>query len=211
MLTYPADGSILVSRAKGQGSNKKRKREKEMTKREEIIRQFAELIGAYVGTTGNFEAYLAIDGEDVQMDVRASGSFGEVDRSETFITRPLGVMYWADILDEWFGGAEDITAKDNYEDFIEDVIVPMIENQLEGVRNKRYLIRDAEAGNPIESFDTYQEAQEMIYTYEMEDMNDFNFTEGFYEIYDTEEFEILESEGRKSDDYDSFMEQLESK
>ena len=51
----------------------------------------------------------------------------------------------------------------------------------------------------------------MIYTYEMEDTDDFNFTEGFYEIYDTEEFEILESEGRKSDDYDKFMDKLESK
>lgn len=73
---------------------------------------------------------------------------------------------------------------------------------------KRYLIRDAEAGNPLEDFDTYQEAQEMIYAYEMEDMNDYNFTEGFYEIYDTEEFKILESDGRTSDDYDSFMEKL---
>ena len=100
-----------------------------MTKREEIIRQFAELIGAYVGTAGSFEAYLAVDGEDAQMDIRQAGSFGEVDRSEIFITRPLGVMYWADILNEWFEGVEDITAEDNYEDFIEDVIVPMIENQ----------------------------------------------------------------------------------
>lgn len=182
-----------------------------MKKREDIIRQFAELIGAYVGTQGDFEAYLAIDGDEVQMDVRASGSFGEVDRSETFITRPLGVMYWAGILNEWFEGTEDITTKDNYEDFIEAVLVPMIENQLESVRNKRYLIRDAGAGNPIESFDTYKEAQEMIYEYEMEDMSDSNFTEGFYEIYDTEEFEIVESDGRSLDDYDNLMEKLKVK
>lgn len=182
-----------------------------MTKREDIIRQFAELIGSYVGTQGNFSAYLAIDGEDAEMDVRASGSFGEVDKCETFITRPLGATYWADTLEEWFGDAEDITAEDNYEDFVEVVLIPMIENQLEDVRNKRYLIRDAETGNPLEDFDTYEEAQEMIYEYEMEDMSDFNFTEGFYEIYDTEEFEILESDGRKSDDYDKFMDKLESK
>ena len=101
-----------------------------MTNREEIIRQFAELIGENVGTQGNFEAYLAIDGEDVQMDIRESGSFGEVDNSPIFITKNISRMMWAEELENWFGDSEDITKEENYEDFLID-IMSEIEHKLD--------------------------------------------------------------------------------
>lgn len=47
---------------------------------------------------------------------------------------------------------------------------------------KKYYTADREAGNFIDSFDTYQEAAEAIRAYEEEDRADGTYTEDFYEI-----------------------------
>ena len=49
---------------------------------------------------------------------------------------------------------------------------------------KRFLTRDTEAGNVIESFDTITEAKEAIRDYEEEDMITGLYTPDFYEVYD---------------------------
>lgn len=56
---------------------------------------------------------------------------------------------------------------------------------------KKFLIRDAEAGNPIQSFDTLEDAKEVLAEFLEEDAKD-GFTDNIYEIYDTEENEIIE-------------------
>lgn len=56
---------------------------------------------------------------------------------------------------------------------------------------KKFLIRDAEAGNPIQSFDTLEEAKEVLAEFLEEDAKD-GFKDNIYEIYDTEENEIIE-------------------
>lgn len=45
-----------------------------------------------------------------------------------------------------------------------------------------YIIRDAEAGNIISKFTTYDEAATELAKYEAEDKADGTYTEGFYEI-----------------------------
>ena len=47
-----------------------------------------------------------------------------------------------------------------------------------------FQIRDREAGNSIESFDTLAEAKEVLAEYENDDIAEGTFTEDFYEIYD---------------------------
>lgn len=49
---------------------------------------------------------------------------------------------------------------------------------------KRFVIRDSEAGNRIDYFDTFEEAFEMLKQYEEEDKKEETYTENFYEIYD---------------------------
>lgn len=55
----------------------------------------------------------------------------------------------------------------------------------------RYWTRDREAGNKIEEFATLKEAREAIEKYEKEDKKDGTFTENFYEIYDSQNEEII--------------------
>ncbi len=45
-----------------------------------------------------------------------------------------------------------------------------------------YIIREAEAGNIISKFATYDEAATELAKYEAEDKADGTYTEGFYEI-----------------------------
>lgn len=70
----------------------------------------------------------------------------------------------------------------------------------------RYVIRDAEAGNSIDEFSTFEQAQEMLLDYERTDMKEGDFKVGFYEIYDLEKSEVLESESLNSFDYEEFLE-----
>lgn len=50
---------------------------------------------------------------------------------------------------------------------------------------KRYVIRDREAGNIIESFNSLNEAQKCVDLFEQEDRIQDIFEPNFYEIYDT--------------------------
>lgn len=52
---------------------------------------------------------------------------------------------------------------------------------------KKFITRDREAGNKIEEFATYEEAQAAIAAYEAEDKENGDFTEDFYEIYEEDE------------------------
>jgi hypothetical protein len=45
-----------------------------------------------------------------------------------------------------------------------------------------YVIRDREAGNPIDEFNTLEEAEEQLAVYEAEDKRDDTYTPDFYEI-----------------------------
>lgn len=54
----------------------------------------------------------------------------------------------------------------------------------------RYIIRDREAGNEIDCFDTLEEAIATLNAYEEEDMEEGMYEEDFYEIYDSQEEEI---------------------
>lgn len=56
----------------------------------------------------------------------------------------------------------------------------------------RYVIRDSEAGNEIEDFDTLDEAKITLDEYERIDKEEGTYTEDFYEIYDKENEEIVE-------------------
>lgn len=51
---------------------------------------------------------------------------------------------------------------------------------------KRYIIRDREAGNIIECFDTYCEAETMLSKFEEMDRTEGIYTEDFYEIVEDE-------------------------
>lgn len=48
-----------------------------------------------------------------------------------------------------------------------------------------FVIRDREAGNVIDKFDTLEEAQEELRRYEEEDRREETYTEDFYEIVET--------------------------
>ncbi|MBP3801065.1 MAG: hypothetical protein J6I85_03405 [Clostridia bacterium] len=50
---------------------------------------------------------------------------------------------------------------------------------------KRFIIRDREAGNIIDSFDTFNEAEKKLKSYEEEDKKENIYSENFYEIYDS--------------------------
>lgn len=51
---------------------------------------------------------------------------------------------------------------------------------------KKFIIRDKEAGNIIDIFDTIEEAKAELKSYEQEDKKDGTFTEDFYEIVEKE-------------------------
>lgn len=62
-------------------------------------------------------------------------------------------------------------------------------------RNKefeRFLIRDSEAGNIISSAPTLAEAQNIVGRFEAEDRKDDIFVENFYEIFDSNNEEIIQ-------------------
>jgi len=50
---------------------------------------------------------------------------------------------------------------------------------------KRYIVRDREAGNPIDEFATLEEAETTVEEFEAEDEKDGVFTPEFYEVYDS--------------------------
>ena len=56
----------------------------------------------------------------------------------------------------------------------------------------RYVIRDSEAGNEIEECDSLKEVKKILSEYEQIDREENTYTEGFYEIYDRENEEIVE-------------------
>lgn len=56
----------------------------------------------------------------------------------------------------------------------------------------RYVIRDSEAGNEIEDFDTLDEAKLTLDEYERIDKEEGTYTEDFYEIYDKENEIIID-------------------
>ncbi len=56
----------------------------------------------------------------------------------------------------------------------------------------KYIIRDSEAGNVIEECDSLKEAKKILSKYEQTDREENTYTEGFYEIYDRENEEIVE-------------------
>lgn len=47
---------------------------------------------------------------------------------------------------------------------------------------KKYIVRDAEAGNVIEEFDTMEEAETALEEYEAQDKAEGTYEEGFYEV-----------------------------
>ena len=56
----------------------------------------------------------------------------------------------------------------------------------------KYTVRDREAGNVLDRFNTLEEAREALKSYEEEDKDGGIYTDDFYEIYDTELEEIVE-------------------
>lgn len=56
----------------------------------------------------------------------------------------------------------------------------------------RYVIRDSEAGNEIKECDSLKKAKKILNEYEQTDREVSTYTEGFYEIYDKENEEIVE-------------------
>ena len=64
-----------------------------------------------------------------------------------------------------------------------------------------YTIRDREAGNKIDSFDTMEEAMETLKAYEEEDRKDGSYTENFYEI--------IEEPQTRLDEFKQMLEQIE--
>ena len=57
----------------------------------------------------------------------------------------------------------------------------------------RYTLRDAVAGNPFEDFDKLSQAVSQLVAHEIDDKNDGNYTDGFYEIYDNKKEEIIDN------------------
>lgn len=55
-----------------------------------------------------------------------------------------------------------------------------------------YIVRDREAGNEIERFETIEEARVALRKYEEQDKTDDTYEEDFYEIYDEEKEESVE-------------------
>ena len=49
-------------------------------------------------------------------------------------------------------------------------------------QNMKYITRDSEAGNEIERFNSREEAERAIESYEEEDKKNEEYTDGFYEI-----------------------------
>lgn len=62
------------------------------------------------------------------------------------------------------------------------------------MKHSRYIIRDREAGNVIDSFDTPDEAKNELINFEKTDKKEGSYTSDFYEIWDSvEETEIQET------------------
>ena len=56
---------------------------------------------------------------------------------------------------------------------------------------KRFIVRESEAGNDIDSFDTPEEAIECVDKFEQQDEEDGTYVAGFYEVYDNESEKII--------------------
>ena len=52
-------------------------------------------------------------------------------------------------------------------------------------KTKRYIVRDREAGNPIDEFVRLEEAEATIEEFEAEDKRNGEFKPEFYEVYDS--------------------------
>lgn len=65
---------------------------------------------------------------------------------------------------------------------ISDLLETQIEKLKKTLEMKKYVIRDREAGNEINDFNTYEEAVETLNQYEKEDKLDRVYIENFYEI-----------------------------
>ena len=62
------------------------------------------------------------------------------------------------------------------------------------MKNSRYIIRDREAGNVIDSFDSLDEAKNELMKFEKTDKKEGTYTPDFYEICDSiEEIELQET------------------
>ena len=59
------------------------------------------------------------------------------------------------------------------------------------METKRFIVRDREAGNYIDSFNTLDEAFSALKDFEKEDVSNDMYTEDFYEVYDSELEEIV--------------------
>lgn len=55
-----------------------------------------------------------------------------------------------------------------------------------------YIVRDREAGNEIERFETVEEARIALEKYEEQDKADDTYEEDFYEIYDDKKEKAVE-------------------
>ncbi len=67
------------------------------------------------------------------------------------------------------------------------------------MKPKRYAVRDREAGNVIDLCDSLSEAMLLIETYESNDMDEGNYSENFYEIYDYDDEVSLDGKGNYKD------------
>lgn len=62
------------------------------------------------------------------------------------------------------------------------------------MKHSRFILRDREAGNVIDSFDTPDEAKNKLIKFEKTDKKEGNYTPDFYEIWDSvEEVEMQET------------------
>ena len=70
-----------------------------------------------------------------------------------------------------------------------DYVVTLIEESLKTKKERlkmKYVVRDREAGNVIETFETEAEALYAVEKFEEEDKKDGTYTEDFYEVVATE-------------------------
>lgn len=75
---------------------------------------------------------------------------------------------------------------------ISNYVQTLILNDFKGeIKMDRYIIRDREAGNKVESFETLVEAQNTLKKYEKDDKKEGIYEENFYEIYDSENEVII--------------------
>lgn len=81
---------------------------------------------------------------------------------------------------------ENLNTKEEYHNYYNSIVEtlqePVIDCVYEIIKEKKYKIVDSQAGNKIEDNLSYEEANKLIKQYEQEDIDDGNYTVGFYEI-----------------------------